>query len=181
MPLTTFMNLIISLNSIELDILKYLFDNDVEAGYLVSRQTPNILNHCSSLGHEEEKTRDALLCLIDRDLLIGHFSLNRSSIPSIVSLTQLAFDEEIERRTVDYDQIKEKVGRYLASLSHEKLSKQEDTQIVKIAALLDEPFYIIRHMIGFFRKLGWVRLHREDSEYAMIIYVSPLLRRALNS
>lgn len=166
-------NVSIPLNDVEVRILKELFETDLKSPHRNYYGTQSVIEDCVADGKNEEEAKEALQCLLDRNYLDGMHTLG-SSIPPNIRLSDVGFEESCQLFLTDYDDLVARIGRHL-----DALTDSESASLKKIAADLDQPFLVAYHFVDFYRKLGWVKMHREDSEYAQVVYVSPLLKRAL--
>ncbi len=162
------LDVFIPLSDLEKRILRIVFDADINTAYHSYHASHSIVENCVNAGNREEEADESILCLVDRGLL-------SEVAPGHVRLTNAGFDEACTLFIPNYDDLTEKVGLHLLTVNDE-----ESAVVQSIASSLGQPFLITYHFIDFFRKLGWVKIHREDSEYAYIVYISPLLNRALH-
>ncbi len=163
----------VPLNEVEKFMLKDLFESDLASTYFGPFDPVSLLDECEKNGFSREQSEEALVCLLDRDLVSGHYTFG-SSLPGHIHFTDQGFEEACQMAMNDYDEIKERVARHL--VEH---STKEHIQLREIASALDTPFLVAHHFVNFFAALGWARLQRENSESAYVNYVSPLLKRAL--
>ena len=167
------LQLSIPLNEAELFILKDLFESNLSTEYLVHFKTLSLLEECDKKGFSREDSERALICLLDRELIDGHYTFG-SSLPGQIRLSERGFEEICQIEMSDYDEKIEVVANYLNGRSAEQHITLKD-----MSSVLEIPFIVARHFVLFFSALGWVKLQREDSDQAYVNYISPLLTRAL--
>lgn len=166
------MQIPVPLNEVEIFILKDLFESNLPSSYYVHFDTNSVVQDCTEGGFTQERTEEALECLVDRGYVKGE--AGGDNLPPYLRFSETGFAECCEMFISDYDDAQKSVAVHLTQLSDE-----ESAQVSTIAQALGKPFLVTYHFVDFFARLGWVGIHREHDEYAFIHRVSPLLKRSL--